>query len=109
VRIFLAEKGIDLPETPVDMMAREHKSPSIGRAIRWARIADLGAGRRDGDLGDGGHLPLLREEQNRAPDVFGATAVEKALVDMWIRRAEVHGHEPVGNSGATPTRAPPPC
>ena len=27
VRIFLAEKGIDLPETPVDMMAREHKSP----------------------------------------------------------------------------------
>ena len=29
VRIFLAEKGIDLPETPVDMMKREHKSPEF--------------------------------------------------------------------------------
>ena len=27
VRIFLAEKGIELPETRVDMMKREHKSP----------------------------------------------------------------------------------
>ena len=26
VRIFLAEKGIDLPETRIDMMKREHKS-----------------------------------------------------------------------------------
>ena len=26
VRIFLAEKGIDLPETPLDIMKREHKS-----------------------------------------------------------------------------------
>ena len=26
VRIFLAEKGIDLPETLVNMMKREHKS-----------------------------------------------------------------------------------
>ena len=26
VRIFLAEKGLDLPETPVDMRKREHKS-----------------------------------------------------------------------------------
>ena len=29
VRIFLAEKGIDLPETRVDMMKREHKSPEF--------------------------------------------------------------------------------
>ena len=27
VRIFLAEKGIDLPETRIDLMQREHKSP----------------------------------------------------------------------------------
>src|SRR6185436_12907113 len=26
VRIFLAERGIDLPETPLDIMKREHKS-----------------------------------------------------------------------------------
>ncbi len=26
VRIFPAEKGIDLPETPVDLRKREHKS-----------------------------------------------------------------------------------
>ena len=24
VRVFLAEKGIELPETPVDLMKREH-------------------------------------------------------------------------------------
>ncbi len=27
VRIFLAEKGIDLQETQVDLMKREHKAP----------------------------------------------------------------------------------
>ena len=27
VRIFLAEKGIELAETPVNIMKREHKSP----------------------------------------------------------------------------------
>ena len=29
VRIFLAEKGVALPETTVDMMKREHKSPEF--------------------------------------------------------------------------------
>ena len=27
VRMFLAEKGVELAETPLDLMKREHKSP----------------------------------------------------------------------------------
>jgi glutathione S-transferase len=96
VRIFLAEKGIDLPETPVDMMKREHKSPEHRARNSLGQVPTL-------ELDDGTHISetvaICRyfEETHPEPSLFGRTAAEKANVDMWVRRIEFQLMTPVGN------------
>jgi len=87
VRIFLAEKGIDLPETPVDLGKREHKSAEHRARNSLGQIPTL-------ELDEGTTISetvaICRyfEEIQPEPPLFGATPVEKALVDMWVRRME---------------------
>ena len=96
VRMFLAEKGIDLPETPVNMMKREHKSPEFRAKNSMGQLPAL-------ELDDGATISetvaICRyfEETQPEPPLFGRTPVEKALVDQWIRRVEFAVMSPVGN------------
>ncbi len=96
VRMFLAEKGVDLPETTVNMMKREHKSPEFRAKNSMGQLPAL-------ELDDGTCISetvsICRyfEETNPNPPLFGKTAVEKALVDQWIRRVEFAVMMPVGN------------
>jgi glutathione S-transferase len=96
VRIFLAEKGIELPETPINMMQREHKSPEFRAKNSMGQIPTL-------ELDDGvcisETVAICRyfEETHPNPPLFGKTAVEKALVDQWVRRVEFAVMMPVGN------------
>ena len=69
VRIFLAEKGIDLPETRVDMMKREHKSPEFRAKNSMGQLPALELDERDLHRRDGRDLPLLRRDEPRAADV----------------------------------------
>jgi len=96
VRIFLAEKGIDLPETPVNMAKREHKSDEFRARNSLGQVPTL-------VLDDGAVIAetvsICRyfEETQPEPPLFGRTALEKAQVDMWIRRVEFVLMTPVGN------------
>lgn len=96
VRIFLAEKGIELPETPVSLMKREHKSPEHRARNSLGQVPTL-------ELDDGTCISetvsICRyfEETHPEPPLFGTTPVEKALVDMWVRRTEFTVMMPVGN------------
>jgi len=96
VRMFLAEKGIELAETRVDMMKREHKSPEFRAKNSMGQIPTL-------ELDDGTCISetvaICRyfEELHPTPALFGGTAVEKALVDQWVRRVEFAVMMPVGN------------
>jgi glutathione S-transferase len=96
VRIFLAEKGVDLAETPVDMRKREHKSPEHRARNSLGQIPTL-------ELDDGTTISetvaICRyfEEIHPKPALFGESAVEKAQVDMWVRRMEFVLMTPVGN------------
>lgn len=95
VRIFLAEKGVDLPETPVSLMKGEHKSPDHRARNSLGQVPTL-------ELDDGTCISetvaICRyfEEVRPEPPLFGRTAVEKALVDMWVRRVEFTVMAPVG-------------
>jgi glutathione S-transferase len=95
VRMFLAEKGIELAETPIDLMAREHKSPEHLQRNSLGQIPTL-------ELDDGTTISetvaICRyfEELHPEPSLFGRTALEKALVDMWVRRIEFQLMQPVG-------------
>jgi glutathione S-transferase len=88
VRIFLAEKGVKLPIVEVDMMKGENKSPDYLAKNPMGTMPLL-------ELDDGTQLAesvaICRyiEELHPEPPLFGATPIERALIEMWNRRMEL--------------------
>jgi glutathione S-transferase len=95
VRIFLAEKGIELAETPLDLRKREHKSEEHRARNSLGQVPTL-------ELDDGTTISetvaICRyfEEIQPEPPLFGSSPFEKATVDMWVRRIEFQLMVPVG-------------
>lgn len=89
VRIFLAEKGIEVPLVPVDMGAMGHRSPEVASRNPLRRLPVL-------ELDDGTviteSVAICRyfEETHPEPPLFGTGAVGKAKVEMWQRRMELN-------------------
>jgi glutathione S-transferase len=97
VRIYLAEKGIEMAETPVDLMKREHKSPEHLARNSLGQVPTL-------ELDDGTTISetvaicrYFEEANADGPSLFGRSPAEKAMVDMWVRRIEFRLMTPVGN------------
>lgn len=97
VRIFLAEKGIEVPLVPVDMATMGHKSQEVTARNPLQRLPVL-------ELDDGTSISesvaICRyfEEVHPEPALFGSGAVGKALVEMWQRRMELHFLSPVAHA-----------
>lgn len=87
VRVFLAEKGIEVPLVPVDMGAMGHKQEPVRSRNPLQRLPVL-------ELDDGSILTesvaICRyfEELQPEPALFGQGALGKAKVEMWQRRME---------------------
>ncbi|MAB12635.1 glutathione S-transferase family protein [Parvibaculum sp.] len=96
VRIFAAEKGIDLPLEEVSIPKREHKSDAFLQKNSLGQTPVL-------ELDDGTticeSISICRylEELNPENPLFGRNALEKAMIDMWLRRVEFIVMGPVGN------------
>jgi len=90
VRIFLAEKRIDVLRVPVDLGAKEQFSEAYSRINPRSLVPTL-------VLEDGtaiGEVPaILRylEEVHPNPPLLGTSPKDKALVTMWERRMELEG------------------
>lgn len=88
VTVFLKEKGIEVEIVPVDMGSFGHKSPEITSKNPLQRLPVL-------ELDDGTILcesvAICRyfEEIQPDPPLFGIDAKDRALVEMWNRRAEL--------------------
>jgi glutathione S-transferase len=88
VRIFLAEKGIDVPKVPVDLAKLEQKSESFRALNPLQRVPVL-------VLDDGTviteTMAICRyfEALHPEPNLFGRGAIEIAKVEMWNRRIEL--------------------
>ena len=79
VRIFIAEKGIDLPETRVNMRRREHESPEHRARNSLGQVPTLVLD--DGTaISESVSICRYLESVHPAPALFGATAVEQAIV-----------------------------
>lgn len=95
-RIFLAEKGIDLPSEQVDMMAMQHKTPEYTAINPLQRMPAL-------VLDDGTviteSIAICRyfEALQPEPPLFGVGAKEIALIEMWNRRCELNFMANVAN------------
>ncbi len=95
VRIFLAEKGIRVPTEQVDIRQRQSRTPEFLAKNPVGGIPVL-------ELDDGTciaeSVAICRyfEELHPNPPLFGATALEKAIVEMWLRRVELGLMVPIG-------------
>jgi glutathione S-transferase len=95
VLIFLAEKGVTLQTIDISLMKGEHKAPEFAEKNSRMQIPVL-------ELDDGTTLSesisICRylDEIYPTPPLFGKNALERATIDMWVRRIEFNVMAPVG-------------
>ena len=94
VRIFLAEKGIEVPYQEVDIGKAENRSPEFRKKNPFGVLPVL-------ELDDGTciaeSVAICRyfEETHPQPPLMGAGALDCALVEMWQRRMELEVFIPI--------------
>lgn len=90
VRIFIAEKGLDIELVPIDLGTKEQFSDAYRTINPRVVVPTL-------VLDDGtaiGEVPVIqRYLEETYPDIplFGSTEKERAITAMWDRRAEAEG------------------
>ena len=88
VRIFIAEKGVEIPSEDIDLSTGYNKSPEyLGKNI-LGRMPLLELD--DGTCISESHaICRYLEEEYPTPPLMGSTPVERAIVEMWNRRMEL--------------------
>jgi glutathione S-transferase len=95
VRMFMAEKGIEMPLVHVPMRERAHKAAEFLAKNSLGQLPAL-------ELDDGTviaeSVSICRylESLHPEPPLFGRNGREQADVDMWIRRIEFQLMNPIG-------------
>ncbi|MBT3535777.1 MAG: glutathione S-transferase family protein [Rhodospirillaceae bacterium] len=88
VRIFIAEKGLEIPAVAVDMTKGENKTPDYLAKNSLGKMPML-------ELDDGtcitesAAICRYLEDIHPEPPLLGLNAVERAQVEMWNRRMEL--------------------
>ena len=87
VRVFLAEKGVSIPRVEVDLAKLEHKGQDYSAVNPFQVIPAL---ELDDGTVIGESIAICRyiEELHPEPNLFGASPLERAMVEMWQRRVE---------------------
>jgi glutathione S-transferase len=97
VRMFMAEKGIDVPKVEVDLLAGENRRDSYTKLNPSGQMPAL-------ELDDGTVLAevtaiceYLDEVKKDTPSLIGDTPAERAATRMWTRRVDLNIVEPALN------------
>ena len=87
VRMFIAEKGVDIPREQVDVPAGEHRRPEFlsKNPDGTVPVLELDNGRF---ISETVAISRYLEEIYPQNPLFGSSAEEKAVVEMWQRRVE---------------------
>jgi len=89
VRIFLAEKNIEVPLEPFDINTLEHQSDDFRALNPMQRVPVLIFD--DGTaLSESVAICRYFEELHPEPPLMGVDALDKARVEMWNRRMELN-------------------
>ena len=95
VRVFLAEKGVDIPKTEVSIIEGENLKPEYLAVNPRGLLPTL-------ELDDGSRIDetiaICRyiEETQPEPNLMGREALEKAQIESWQRHMEFDGLNPTG-------------
>jgi glutathione S-transferase len=96
VRIFLAEKGLEVPLVPVDLMAGENRKEPYLSKNPAGQLPCL-------ELDDGSFVSEITaiceylEESKPEPALIGRTPEERAATRLWVRRIDLNIVEPMAN------------
>jgi glutathione S-transferase len=96
VRMFMAEKGIEIPLVKVDLMTAENRRAPYTGKNPAGQLPCL-------ELDDGTHLAEITaiceylEEKHPKPPLVGTTPEERAVTRMWTRRIDLNIVEPMAN------------
>ncbi|MFP6704739.1 MAG: glutathione S-transferase N-terminal domain-containing protein [Alphaproteobacteria bacterium] len=94
VRVFLAEKGIDVPVEQLNVredrqFAGPYTSMNPFHCVPFLELDDGTV------IAESILICRYLEELHPEPSLFGRTAEERAVVDMWLRRFELDGFIPL--------------
>jgi glutathione S-transferase len=97
VRMFMAEKGFDVPKVEVDLLAGENRKEPFLKINPAGQLPAL-------ELDDGTVLAEITaiceyvdEVKKDTPSLIGDTPAERALTRMWTRRVDLNIVEPAAN------------
>jgi glutathione S-transferase len=96
VKMFMAEKGIDIPRVEVNLMAGENRQDAHLARNPQGQTPTL-------ELDNGVYLaeilPICEylEELHPSPPLIGTTPEERAVTRMWTRRTDLAIIEPLTN------------
>ena len=88
VRIFIAEKRLEIPIVPVNMMTGENQSEDYlaKNSLGKMPLLELDDGTC---IAESAAICRYLEEMNPNPPLMGRNPLERALVEMWHRRMEL--------------------
>jgi glutathione S-transferase len=97
VRMFMAEKGFDVPKVEVDLRGGENRKDAYLKVNPSGQCPAL-------ELDDGTVLAeitaiceYIDEIKKDTPSLIGDTAEERAKTRMWVRRIDLNIVEPAAN------------
>ncbi|MEO8713378.1 MAG: glutathione S-transferase family protein [Acetobacteraceae bacterium] len=96
VRMFMAERGIEIPRQEVDIRAGENRQPAYVAKVSFGQLPAL-------ELDDGTMLSEITaiceylDEMNPGQSLIGATPEQRAETRMWVRRLDLNVVEPTAN------------
>jgi len=97
VKMFLAEKGMELPMTEVDLRGGENRQPPYNTKVNPSGQTPAL------ELDDGSIVSEITaiceylEERQPSPPLIGTTAEERVEARMWTRRVDIKICEPMAN------------
>ncbi len=96
VRMFIAEKGLNIPKQPVDLLAGENRQEAHLARNAHGQMPAL-------ELDNGKYISEITaiceylEETHPQPALIGNNAEERAECRMWTRRIDLNICEPMAN------------
>ncbi len=97
VRMFMAEKGIDLPKVDVDIRGGDNRKPPYNDKVNVAGQTPAL------ELADGSTITEITviceylEEKHPTPSLIGTTPEARAETRKWTRRVDLNICEPLAN------------
>ncbi|HWD67547.1 MAG TPA: glutathione S-transferase family protein, partial [Caulobacteraceae bacterium] len=96
VKMFMAEKGLDIEKVPVDLMAGENRQEAYGKVNPSQTMPALAVD-EDVVLAEITAICEYLEELHPTPALIGETPLQRAETRMWARRIDLGIVEPMTN------------